>query len=141
MTPHQRIVLTHIESWRNLKSWGRSLDNLEIIISNKSYPKRAGTCWPELQRIAVYHQPGLRGVVGMLKTGLHEMAHAIEVGDEHGYKWQERYAKATQEVTKQPVGWGSEDYRTVDEAAYRALLRWWRVSGNELGAKLLLGIK
>lgn len=141
MTPHQRIVTKHLDSWRNLRSWGRSLSNLEIDVSTKQYPKRAGTCWPELQKIAVYHQPGLRGVVGMLKTGLHEMAHAIETTDGHGYKWQERYARAVHEVTKQPIGWGSDEFTAVDEGAYQALLRWWRASGNELAAKLLLGIK
>lgn len=141
MTPHQRIVSTHLNNWRNLRSWGRSLDNLEIEVSSKSYPKRAGTCWVELQKIAVYHQPGLKGVVGMLKTGLHEMAHAIETTDGHGYKWQERYARAVHEVTKQVTGWGSVDHTTVDEAAYIAMLKWWRSSGNELAAKLMLGMK
>src|SRR5690242_15243081 len=134
LTPHQRIVTTHLNNWRNLKAWGRSLDNLTIEVSERSYPKRAGTCWLELQKIAVYHQPGLRGVVGMLKTGLHEMAHAIETSDrDHGFKWQERYAKAVHEVTHERIGWGSEEYKAVDEGAYKALLKWWRASGNELG--------
>jgi hypothetical protein len=77
----------------------------------------------------------------MLKTGLHEMAHAIETTDGHGYKWQERYARAVHEVTKQVTGWGSADHTTVDEAAYIALLKWWRTSGNELAAKLMLGYR
>ena len=140
MTPHQQIITHHLNNWRNLRAWGRSLDNLEIEVSDRSYPKRAGTCWPELQRIVVYHQPGLKGIVGMLKTGLHEMAHAIETTDKHGLKWQERFAKATSEVTRTPIGWGSEDFTTVDEACYIALLKWWRNSGNAMGAKLL-GIK
>jgi hypothetical protein len=141
MTPHQQIVSHHLNSWRNLKAWGRSLNNVEIEVSSREYPKRAGTCWVELQKIAVYHQPGLRGLVGMLKTGIHELAHAVETTDGHGYKWQERYAKATSEVTRTPVGWGSLDHTTVDEACYMALLKWWRTSGNEMAAKLLLGYK
>jgi hypothetical protein len=140
MTPHQRIVTVLLDRWRNLRAWGRSLDNLKIEVSDKGHPKVAGKCWPELQEVVVYHQPGLRGCVGMLKTGIHEMAHAIEVGDNHGEKWQERYAKAVKEVTGTPIGWGSKEYKIVDEAAYRALLVWWRASGNETGARLL-GIK
>lgn len=141
MTPHQRIVYHHLNSWRNLKAWGRSLDNVEIEVSTREYPKRAGTCWPELQKIVVYHQPGLRGIVGMLKTGIHELAHAVETTDHHGMKWQERYAKATTEITGTRIGWGSEEYTVVDEAAYAAMLKWWRISGNELGSKLILGIR
>lgn len=141
LSAHQRIVYHHLNNWRNLRAWGRSLDNVELEVSNREYPKRAGTCWPELQKVAVYHQAGLRGLVGMLKTGLHEFAHAVETTDGHGLKWQERYAKAVKEVTGIPVGWGSLEYTTVDEAAYGALLKWWRASGNEMAAKLVLGMK
>lgn len=137
---HELIVKNQLDRWRNLRAWGRSLDNVEIKVSAREYPKRAGTCWPELQKLVVYHQPGLVGLVGMLKTGLHEMAHAVEVKDGHGFRWQEKYARAVTEVTHHYVGWGFEPHTRVDEACYRAMLKWWRSSGNEGAAKRMLGI-
>jgi hypothetical protein len=71
----------------------------------------------------------------MLKTGLHEFAHVVEKNDGHGIRWQQRYSTAVTEVTNYFVGWGFED---LDERCYRAMLRWWRASGAEAEAKLLL---
>jgi hypothetical protein len=135
VTPTQMIVYGHLNKWRNLRAWGRSLDKLDLTVSTRSYTKRAGTCWPQLQKVNVYHQEGLRGLVAMLKTGLHEFAHAIEGKDGHGLKWQERYARAVSEVTGHYVGWGSE---ALDENCYRAMLKWWRASGAEAHAKKYL---
>lgn len=136
MRPHEHFVLGYLNKWRNLRAWGRSLNNVDLLVSAREYPKRAGTCWPILQKVAVYHQPGMRGLIGMLKTGLHEFAHAVETKDEHGHKWQERYARAVTEVSGRYVGWGMNG---VDEACYRALLGWWRASGTEEIAKRVLG--
>lgn len=77
----------------------------------------------------------------MLKTGLHELAHAVEGQDGHGHKWQERYARAVNEVTGHYVGWGFEPFTKLDESCYRAMLKWWRASGSEAAAKKLLGYK
>lgn len=140
MTPHQAIVTRHLNAWRNLRAWGRSLDDLDLTVSTREYPKRAGTCWPELQKVNIYHQPGLRGLVGMLKTGLHEFAHAIETKDSHGHRWQERFAKSVSEVTGKYVGWGHDDPKRLDETCYVTMLKWWRQSGNEEHAKRILGL-
>lgn len=71
----------------------------------------------------------------MLKTGVHEFAHAVETKDGHGIRWQERYAKAVTEITGHYVGWGNEK---VDENCYIAMLKWWRASGNEDAVKRIL---
>lgn len=122
----QQFVYNFLHKWRNLRAWGRSLDDLNLIVHAREYSKRAGTCWPEQQKVIVYNQSGMRGLVGMLKTGLHEFAHAIETKDGHGPRWQERYAKAVTEVTGHYVGWGWEKFNTVDEHCYRAMLKWWQ---------------
>lgn len=111
---------------------------MDLTVSTREYPKRAGTCWPELQKVNVYHQPGLSGMVGMLKTGIHEFAHAVEAKDGHGFKWQERYAKAIGEITGSYVGWNFNEPVKMDELCYRAMLKWWRASGAEKEAKALL---
>lgn len=76
----------------------------------------------------------------MLKTGLHELAHAVEGDDGHGFKWQKVYAQAVSEVTHHYVGWGFEPFNILDEHCYRAMLKWWRSSGNEEAAKRVLGV-
>lgn len=138
VTAHQYIVYGHLNKWRNLRAWGRSLDNVKLEVSKRSYPKRAGTCWPEQQRVVVYHQPDLVGLVGMLKTGVHEFAHAVETTDGHGNKWQKRYAAAIHEITGNYIGWGFEPHQKLDENCYRAMLKWWRASGAEAAAKKVL---
>lgn len=138
-SPHQTIVYGHLHSWRNLNAWGKSLDHVDLTVSNREYPKRAGSCWPELQKVVVYYQPGLKGLVGMIKTGLHELAHTVEVADSHGARWQKVYARAVTEVTGHHVVWGLGQAK-VDEACYKAVLKWWRQSGNEASAKRLLGL-
>lgn len=74
----------------------------------------------------------------MLKTGLHEFAHCIATEDGHGFKWQERYAKAVNEVTGHYIGWNFEMPGLLDERCYKAMLKWWRASGAEAEAKGLL---
>lgn len=134
LTPHQRVVYAYLNKWRNLKAWGRSLDKLDLTVSTREYPKRAGTCWPALQKVNVYHQSGIVGALGMLKTGLHEFAHAIEGEDGHGFKWQARYAKAVTEVTNIYVGWNYQTPKEIDRQCYIAMGRWWR-NGPEADAK------
>lgn len=140
LSRHQYIIYGHLNRWRNLRAWGRSLDQVKIEVSSREFPKRAGTCWPAEQRIVVYHQPGIVGLVGMLKTGLHELAHTVEGADGHGHKWQKVYARAVTEVTGHYLGWGVEPHIKLDENCYRAMLKWWRASGAESAAKKVFGI-
>lgn len=139
MSRESDIVRRYLDGWRTLKAWGKSLTHVDLTVSDRTYPRRAGTAWPTLNKVNVYFQPGLKGVVGMLKTGVHEFAHIVSP-DGHGYQWQKRYAGAILEITGEYVPAGFEEFRTVDESCYMALLRWWRASGNEEKAKRILGV-
>ncbi len=134
------IVRRQLDLWRTLKIWGKPLTHVNLTVSDTHYPRRAGTAWPTLNKVNVYYQPGLKGVMGMLKTGVHEFAHIVSP-DGHGYQWQKRYAGAVLEITGEYVPSGFEDYKIMDEACYFAIQRWWKASGNEEKAKRILGVR
>jgi hypothetical protein len=135
VSKRNQIIATHLNTWRNLRAWGRSLSELTIEVSDREYPRRGGTCWPTKQRVVIYQQPD---ICEMLMVGLHEMAHAVEVGDHHGEKWQRRFAVAIAEVTGITIPYACEDdYHIMDRAASDAIRRWWRGSSYEFAAKLL----
>ncbi len=139
MSTRDQIVRSHLERWRALKAWGRSISNVKIEVSPRAHAQRAGTCWSHQQRLVVYQQAD---ICEMLSCGLHEMAHAVEIADHHGVAWQRRFAWAVGEATGYAVASGCEDdYHIMDRAAADAVRRWWRGSGHEFAAKLLLGAR
>ncbi len=138
MTTRNQIIATHLDTWRNLKSWGRSLSEVKIEISNREHPSRGGTCWFMEQRLVVYQQPD---ICEMLMVGLHEMAHAATVGQHHDAVWQGVFADAVHEVTGIRIPRACEDdYHIMDRAAADAVRKWWRGSSYAFAAKLL-GVK
>lgn len=123
MSVESMTVFRYLNKWRTLKAWGRVLNDVEIMVSEREYPKRAGTAWPSEKRIAVYSGGG---TARMLKTGLHELSHILHPLDGHGYKWQKTYAAAVMEVTGEYVVSGLDNFREVDEACYLTMRRWWK---------------
>lgn len=128
------IITRHANDWRNLRAWGRSLDNVRIEYVDREHARRAGTCWTYEQRLVVYRQARLSD---QLSTLLHEMAHAVEISDSHGLAWQRRFAAAVAEVTGYVVPPAAEDYRIVNDAARDAMRKWWHRSGGLVIEKLV----
>lgn len=129
------VVKTWVNRWRHLRAWGRSLELVDVTVSEREHPRRAGTCWTREQRITLYHQDRLTDV---LTTALHEYAHAVEITAHHGLAWQARYAAAVGEVTGIVIPGGIDgDYKIIDCAARDAVRAWWHRSGNAMAMKLL----
>lgn len=129
------IIHTWLNRWRNLRAWGRTLDELTIDLIPVEHRSRLGTCWPTQQRVRLYYQPK---IIDVLKTGLHEMAHAaVPASEGHGIAWQNMYAAATAEVTGIAVVAAADSYQIVDDACADALRLWWKRSGNAFAVALL----
>lgn len=127
------VVLRHVREWRNLRAWGRSLDNVEIEFSSRKTTRRAGTCWTTEQRVVIYTA---HAIPDMLATGLHELAHAVEMLDHHGPAWQARFAAAVIEVTGCGMPRAADDFAVLDRAAEDLVRDWWDRSGNGFAARL-----
>jgi hypothetical protein len=129
-------LTTWANRWRTLKAWRRDLANVAITISDRSFPGRSGTCWPEQQRITIYVG---RSFVDDLHTVLHELAHAAAMTPGHTETWQTISAAAVSEVTGLAVIPMAYNFRILDIATRDALTTWWRASGNERLWKLARG--
>ena len=69
------------DRWRGLRAWGRDLSDVKIEISDRVHNRRLGTCWTMEQRIVIYRGDSF---VDELGTLLHELAHAANIGEDHG---------------------------------------------------------
>jgi hypothetical protein len=134
MSVRDNMVREQLERWRYLRAWGRSIENVEITVSAQRHAKRLGTCWTREQRLVVYQD---NRITDMLATGLHEMAHAVEISDHHGVAWQSRFMSAVSEATGIQMPAACEDFHVIDCAAEDAVRRWWRGSSHSFAAKLL----
>lgn len=119
----------HFADWSALRAWGRDLSEVRVEYIDREYPDRAGTCWSRQQRIKLYRS---RRVSSMLATLLHELAHAVEIEDDHGPRWQARFASAVAEVTSARMPEYSEPYSLLDRAAEDAIAAWWLRIGGKL---------
>lgn len=135
MTSQCDIARTWAERWVGLRAWRVYLEDIDITVSDREHPRRAGTCWQFERRLIVYRQPR---TIDMLATLLHELAHAATVGDHHGQRWQFIYAEAATEVTGIQVVSGVDGkFEVINEAVRDAMRAWWRDSGNAFAERLI----
>lgn len=120
-------ILKWASEWAKLKAWRRDLGYVKVTVSTRSFPERAGTCWPFQHRLIVYKGP----FVHQLKTLVHEFAHAATIGEGHGAEWQVIYSNAITEITGVPMVSAASKYEDIDTAAYEAISLWWKRSGND----------
>ena len=134
MSFKNQIVQKYVDAWRNLRAWGRSLDNVDVCISNRTCSTVGGWCKTYQQAIMIYQGP----LHWMLLTVLHEYAHAVEISDHHDTAWQARFAAAVTEVTGvRVVGGCEDDYNVLNSAAEDAIKKWWPRTADAFAAKLL----
>lgn len=131
MLTRRAVIMRHADEWRNLRAWGRSLDNLKIEYLDRRTTK-LGVCHPTEQRIKIY----LNGTIAMaLSTVVHEMAHAVEMQEDemHGPRWARRMADAAAEIVGHPVvGECGQEWEVIDQAVEHAMRVWWKSIGGEL---------
>jgi hypothetical protein len=139
MTP---ILTTWSHHWRNLRAWGRPLEEISVSVVGRRNHKQpgqggsgsTGVAYPTRRDCTVRAGSDL---IDALVTILHEYAHLAAPGDAgHGHKWASRYAAAVAEVTGIAVC-DDGDKVSLDRAAYRAVGHWWKASGNEFATRLL----
>ncbi len=130
MIARKVAVLSWLDRWRNLRAWGRTLDNVEVRYRLAPESATHGRCWPAAQRIEI--SDVLAPMPTMLATVLHELAHAAcRCGDDHGETWQATLAAAVEEVTGISVVTVASRHEDMHTAAEDAIRAWWRRSGQE----------
>lgn len=116
------------QEWATLKAWNRDLSEVDVEISDKTFPMRLGTCWSHEQRLVIYRGNSIAAELNVL---IHEFAHAATIGESHGPVWQAMYADAVREATGLPIPRCGANYRIVHAAGEDAVKTWWTRSGNE----------
>jgi hypothetical protein len=136
------ILETWARHWRDLRAWGRPLEEISVRIVGRYNHKEPGACdkfstgtaWPTKRDTVIRAGSDLPDA---LATILHEYAHlAAPGGAAHGLPWSSRFAAAVLEVTRIAIcddGTKGE----VDRAATAAVRSWWKSSGNAFAAGLL----
>jgi hypothetical protein len=136
------ILTTWAHHWRDLRAWGRPLEEITVKITGRDNHKTpgcggvgsTGTAWPTKRDTVIRAGSDLPDA---LATILHEYAHLAAPGDvAHGLPWSSRFAAAVYEVTGIAIC-DDGDKGQVDRAATAAVRSWWKASGNEFAAKLL----
>lgn len=137
MVTREQGLRRWFSEWQNLKAWRRSLSEVTLEISDRVHPRRLGTCWTLEQRIVIYGHDA--DMPGELNTLIHEMAHAAEIEDHHGVKWQECYSRAILEITKTAIPRVAANYEILNRAGKAAVRAWWKSSGNDMIWKMVRG--
>lgn len=137
MIPWKAALEIWADRWRDLKAWGRTLEEVTIELRQRSEGVgrySTGVCYPTLRRIVV---TAGSDVPQALATILHELAHAAAPGDEgHGDRWQAIFAAAVLEVTGIRLVHPVDNYRLMQRQAIGACRAWWRRSGNDVLFKM-----
>lgn len=122
------------ERWRQLKAWGRDLDEVTIVVRQRHAGDYAtGHAYPTLRRLVITAPNMPLG----LECLLHELAHVVVSGDEcHSDRWREVFTKAIAEVTNIRVA-PSGAIEHLEHAAEAAVMMWWKTSGNEFAWSLV----
>jgi hypothetical protein len=127
------------DRWRELRAWGRPLEEVEIVIRERSQKigtYSTGLAWPSRRRIVITAGADMPEALSVV---LHELAHVAAPGRaHHGPQWRQIFARAVTEVTGVEVPVDQElRHQLVQRTAEDAVKHWWTASGNAFAWRLL----
>lgn len=137
------ILETWARNWRTLRAWRRPLEEIDVVIKGRNGFEEpgcgalysSGVAYPVRRSCVIRAGADLPDA---LATILHEYAHlAAPASAHHGPAWSRRYAGAVLEVTGVYICREGPKHE-IDFAATAAVRAWWKSSGNEFAAKLLM---
>ena len=116
-----------VEKWRNLKAWGRPLEEAKICVQKDNDRGLRGWAYPCMRSLVVKAGPDIPRA---LNTLLHEYAHlAAPATEHHGPKWRRAYSAAVAEVSGIAFEGEHLTYQDARAMGARYMRAWFRTSG------------